>query len=81
MSVDKSLKSRTTLTRPRSVLSRIERLEKLEDQGRWQEGNSVFGLPKVRTFRPKRRKKVAKPEEEAAAAEATAATPEGSSED
>ena len=57
MSVDKSLKSRNALKRFRSVLTRVERLEKLEEDGRWQEGDSVFSLPKVRTFRPKRRQK------------------------
>ena len=48
MSVDRSLKSRDALMRHRNVLSRAERLDRLEDEGKWQEGeNSVFGLPKV----------------------------------
>ena len=69
MSVDKSLKSKTTLQRPRSVLARIERIEKLEEDGRWKDGDSVFGLSKVKAVRPKRRKKApAKKEEDAVAA-------------
>lgn len=77
MSVDKSLKSKTALVRARSVLTRIERLSALEEDGRWSDGDSVFGLPKVRTLRPKRRKKVGPKKEEAEAeGEAPAAAPE-----
>ena len=47
MSLDKSLKSRNSLVRHRNVLTRAERLEKLEEEERWGEGTSVLGLPKV----------------------------------
>ena len=47
MSLDKSLKSRNSLVRHRNVLTRAERLEKLEEEERWDEGKSVLGLPKV----------------------------------
>ena len=47
MSLDKSLKSRDSLVRHRNVLTRSERLEKLEEDERWTEGASVLGLPKV----------------------------------
>ncbi len=47
MSLDKSLKSQNSLERHRNVLSRAERLEKLEDEQRWSEGESVLGLAKV----------------------------------
>ena len=47
MSLDKSLKSRNSLMRHRNVLTRSERLEKLEEEERWSEGTSVLGLPKV----------------------------------
>jgi small basic protein (TIGR04137 family) len=47
MSLDKSLKSQNSLVRHRNVLSRAERLEKLEDEQRWNEGESVMGLAKV----------------------------------
>ncbi len=47
MSLDKSLKSRDSLVRHRNVLTRSERLDKLEEDELWSEGASVFGLPKV----------------------------------
>jgi len=47
MSIDRSLKIRGALTRHRNVLSRAERLEKLKEEERWEEGDSVLGLPKV----------------------------------
>ena len=60
MSLHKSLKTQSALVRARSVLTRGERLERLRDDGRWGEEQSVFGLPKVKTFRPKVRRKAAK---------------------
>lgn len=68
MSVHKSLKTTSRLARARSVLTRYERLVKLEQDGRWEEGQSVFGLPKVRIARPKARKKKKKDEEATEAA-------------
>lgn len=47
MSMDRSLKSKATLTRHRNVLTRAERLEILQEDDRWSESDSVFGLPKV----------------------------------
>jgi len=47
MSIDRSLKIRGALSRHRNVLSRAERLEKLKEEERWEEGDSVLGLPKV----------------------------------
>lgn len=47
MSVDRSLKVSGALERHRNILSRAERIEKLKDEERWQEGDSVLGLPKV----------------------------------
>jgi small basic protein (TIGR04137 family) len=47
MSMDRSLKIKSALTRHRNVLSRGERLEKLVDEDRWVEGDNVTGLPKV----------------------------------
>jgi len=78
MSTDKSLKSRDALQRHRNVLTRGERIDRLRQDERWEEGRSAFGLPKVRTIRARRRAKAkAKTEEEAAAAEgAPAEAPE-----
>lgn len=47
MSLDRSLKAKSTLSRHRNVLSRGERLKILADEERWKEGEDVFGLPKV----------------------------------
>jgi small basic protein (TIGR04137 family) len=47
MSIDPSLKSKGALSRHRNVLSRNERLEILKEEDRWEEGESVLGLPKV----------------------------------
>ena len=66
MSMDKSLKSKNLLQRHRNVLTRAERLEKLKEQDRWNDGDSVFGLPKVRVqkLQLRKKKKVKKEEEE-----------------
>jgi small basic protein (TIGR04137 family) len=47
MSIDPSLKLKNALVRHRNVLSRAERLDVLKDEERWNEGDSVMGLPKV----------------------------------
>ncbi|MBW8001885.1 MAG: small basic protein [Planctomycetes bacterium] len=47
MSIDRSLKIKGALERHRNVLSRVERLEKLKEEEKWEEGDSVLGLPKV----------------------------------
>ena len=47
MSIDRSLKIKDALSRHRNVLSRAERIEKLKDEERWSEGDSLLGLPKV----------------------------------
>ena len=47
MSIDPSLKIKGALSRHRNVLSRAERIEKLIEEERWEEGDSLLGLPKV----------------------------------
>jgi small basic protein (TIGR04137 family) len=47
MSLDPSLRSANSLIRHRNVLTRAERLEKLKEDERWSEEQSVFALPKV----------------------------------
>ena len=47
MSLDRSLRSANSLVRHRNVLTRTERIEKLEENAKWTEAKSVFGLPKV----------------------------------
>lgn len=83
MSIDKSLKMKGKLVRPRNVFTRIERIKILKGEGKWEPAMSVFGIPKVKSVKIKRKgkseKKAAKAE---AAAEATpaaaAATPAAS---
>ncbi len=66
MTIDRSLRVRKGMLSNRNVLKRSERLEKLKETERWQEGDSVFGLPKVRIEKValKRKKKAKKVEEE-----------------
>jgi small basic protein (TIGR04137 family) len=47
MSIDPSLKVKGALSRHRNVLTRAERIEKLKDEERWSEGDSLLGLQKV----------------------------------
>ncbi|HHT9126949.1 MAG TPA: small basic protein [Candidatus Brocadiia bacterium] len=79
MGIDKSLIIKSQLLRRRSVLSRTERLQALLKDGRWNEGESVFGLPKVRTAVTRRKVKKEK-EKEVAPAVATAEAAAASSE-
>ncbi len=47
MSIDRSLKIKGALKRHRNVLTRAERIEKLKEEERWSEEDSLLGLPKV----------------------------------
>ncbi|MGD9125795.1 MAG: small basic protein [Planctomycetia bacterium] len=66
MTIDKSLKVRAGLVRNRSVLTRAERLERLKAADRWKDGDSPFGLDKVRVYQivMKKKKKKKKEDEE-----------------
>ncbi|MBE6427662.1 MAG: small basic protein [Planctomycetaceae bacterium] len=57
MTIDKSLKVRAALIRTRSVLTRAERIEKLQSSDRWTEGDSPVGLAKVRVYKLQMKKK------------------------
>jgi small basic protein (TIGR04137 family) len=75
MSLDRSLKGKSTLERHRNVLRRSERIVMLEDNDKWAEGkNSVFNLVKVAHRKQVAAKKV-KAEATAEGAVATAAAP------
>ena len=66
MSLHKSLKVKNRHVRRRNVLSREERVARLENEERWTQGqDSVFGLPKVRVMLPRRAGKEKKKEAEA----------------
>lgn len=64
MTIDKSLKVRRGATSSRSVLTRIERLEKLKEMDRWTEGDSPLGLAKVRVRKLQLKKKKKEKKEE-----------------
>ena len=77
MSIDRSLKVGGSLSRHRNVLTRAERIERLKEEERWSEEDSIFGLPKVAHRKSHTGRKAAKTEEAAAieGAEAVAETP------
>ena len=65
MTLDKSLKVKAGAIKQRNVLTRAERLQKLQESDRWQEGDGILGLPKVRVQKLslKKKKKVKKAED------------------
>jgi small basic protein (TIGR04137 family) len=76
MTIDKSLRVRRGATRNRSVLTRVERIARLQGADRWKEGDSPLGLPKVRVRKLTMKKKKKKKDEEGATpAEGGAAAP------
>ncbi|HEV7221231.1 MAG TPA: small basic protein [Pirellulales bacterium] len=78
MTMDRSLRISAGLARSRSVLSRAERITRLQGADKWAEGQSPLGLPKVRVYKlSMKKKKKAKQEEEGegAAAKPAAAAP------
>jgi len=68
MTMDKSLRVRKGSSSARGVLSRGERILKLKEQDRWEDGRSPLGLPKVRVMKTAMKKKKVKKEEGDAAA-------------
>ncbi len=73
MSLHKSLVSKSALTKHRNVLSRAERIKALQEEDRWKDEMSVFGLPKVASRKLRKKAKVKTAEQVAA----EAATVEG----
>lgn len=61
MSIHSSLKTGGGMTKHRNVLTREERLQKLAEDGRWDEKKSILGIPKVRSIKVvlKKKKKAA----------------------
>jgi small basic protein (TIGR04137 family) len=68
MSLHKSLITKSRLVRRRNVLTREERVAKLTEGGKLDEEDSVFGLPKVKVRKVRKRVKAKKKKEEAAEA-------------
>ncbi len=75
MSIHKSLRSGSGLTRARNVLTRAERVERMTREGRLKPGDPVIGLPKTKVFKAKKVKKKKKVEEDGAEATTTEETP------
>ncbi len=63
MTMDKSLRVRRGLIRSRGVLTRAERITRLQEADRWKEDQSALGLPKVRVYKLTVKKKKKKKEE------------------
>ena len=72
MSIDKSLKRKGAMTRTRCVMKRSERILKMLEDGKFEEGRSPYGLPKTRVQKIALRKK---PKKEATEGEGTTAEP------
>jgi small basic protein (TIGR04137 family) len=68
MSIDPSLRIKGALKRHRNVLTRAERIEKLIEEEKWTEEQSLLGLPKVAHRKSHAGRKEAKEEEMAAEA-------------
>ncbi|HEX4415457.1 MAG TPA: small basic protein [Lacipirellulaceae bacterium] len=77
MTIDKSLRVKRGATRNRSVLTRVERIARLQEADAWTEGDSPLGLPKVRVRKLTMKKKKKKKEEEGAEGAAAGTTAGG----
>lgn len=51
MSIHRSFAGSGGLSKHRNVLSRVERIERLRADGRWNPEQGVFNLPKVRSIK------------------------------
>ncbi|MDD5130846.1 MAG: small basic protein [Candidatus Omnitrophica bacterium] len=56
MSIHPSLTISEKDKKTRSVLKRIERIRQMQEKGDWKQGDSVYGLPKIKTLRIKIKK-------------------------
>ncbi len=74
MSVDRSLRVKSSLERHRNVLTRAERVAQLQEQEKWPEDRAPLHLPKVAHRKAKAGKKKAAVKAEATG-EAAAAAP------
>lgn len=66
MTMDRSLKVQAGAIKSRNVLTRAERIARLKELDRFDENQSVVGMPKVRVVKVslKKKKKVKRPEDE-----------------
>lgn len=74
MSMHPSLAGTEKGKKQRAVLKRVERIKWLSEKAQWKEGDTVYGLPKIKAVRIKiKKEKAEKAAEGAAGAEAGAA--------
>ncbi len=76
MSIHPSLRRTPKDKQQRSVLKRIERVQKLINEEKWQE-DKIFSLPKIKTIRMKIKKEKAAEPVAAVGTETTVAAPAG----
>ena len=63
MSIHPSLTISEKDKKVRSVLKRSERIKQMQEKSKWKQGDSVYGLPKLKTLRIKiKKEKVEKAE-------------------
>jgi small basic protein (TIGR04137 family) len=77
MTMDKSLRVRAGMIRARNVLTRDERIQRLQAADRWNDDSSPFGLAKVRVYKLALKQKKKKKKEEEGEGEAAADTTAG----
>lgn len=75
MSQHSSLRIDPTRTKHRNVLKRHERIHRLQELEKWNDRQSAFGLPKVKSLKIKMKKIKAEKAEGEAATPAAAPTP------
>lgn len=73
MSVDRSLRLKSSLARHRNVLTRAERVERMQAADQWSDEVGALGLPKIGNRKAAAKKKA--PKAEAAATPGAAAAP------
>ena len=79
MSIHPSLTISEKDKKARSVLKRIERIRQMQEKGNWKQGDSVYGLPKIKSLRIKIKKE--KVEKAATTTEGGAAAPAAGAKD
>ena len=57
MTIDKSLKVKKGGVANKSVMTRLERINRLKEIGKWEDGNAILGMPKVRVVKISLKKK------------------------
>ena len=57
MTIDKSLKVKKGGSSNKSVMTRVERINRLKELGKWEDGNAILGMPKVRVVKISMKKK------------------------